>query len=154
MPSWDFSLLSWAIETTIDSFNSDSVSFLLSIISILMSFILTTATYLLWIWVPQIRTQSLSSKIRKDNIISDLDSLLNKKKNISKYMLLIYILTILSILTPIIAYIFWDDFPSILILLPLILLFIIFIVLINNIDNITKLSLQIDEQLLAIEKNN
>lgn len=148
MFTWDFSSVDF------NAFNSDSASLLLSVVSIIMSFILTTATYLLWIWVPQIRTQSLSSKIRKDNVIYDLKQLLLKKKNISKYMILIYLLTFFLILIPIVLYTLWITYTRLILLIPLLILSTIFIILVVNISRITSLSLSIDEQLLAIEQNN
>ena len=153
MLTWDLSVLSWTINSNINNLSSDSVSLLLSVVSIIMSFILTTATYLLWIWVPQIRTQSLSSKIRKDNVMNDLNELLIEKKNISNCMIYIYLWTFILILTPVVLYIFWIAYTRRILFIPLSILSTIFVVLIVKINRITSLSLSIDEQLLAIEKS-
>lgn len=134
-------------------FTTDTLSLLLAVISIFMSFILTTASYILGSWVPQLRDNTLKEKIKKEDIIHDLRALLQKKQILWKRMNIIYFISMWAVLLPLILYFFVKSSCSIyFIIVGILVICILFIFLVVCISKITQLSLEIDKQLLDNEK--
>lgn len=134
-------------------FSSDNLSLLLAVISIFMSFILTTANYILGSWVPQLRDNTLKERIIRNDIIYDLRALLQKKQTLWKWMNLIYLISMWAVLLPLVLYFFVQPCLSIIfIMLGITVISILFIILVICISKITQLSLEIDKQLLDFEK--
>lgn len=133
------------------SSDNNIVSLLLSIVSILMSFILGIATYISWNGIPQLHGVDLKAKVIGRNIKDDLSSLLKKKERLAQKMIILYIISILSIVAPIFAYYFSPDiYFRYFFWIWFIVIIFLFIFLVCKISAIIKLSLCIDKQLLSL----